>query len=86
MSTAVIKNWLGGWVVGWVGGWVGGWLGGWVGGLVGGWLGGGDALSTDPRLTPSGRLVIHELERTRKFLFVLKSLVSKRKAAYLLSQ
>ena len=22
-----------------------------------GWLGGGDALSTDPRLTPSGRLV-----------------------------
>jgi hypothetical protein len=30
---------------------------GWVGGWVVGWLGGGDALSTDPRLTPSGRLV-----------------------------
>jgi hypothetical protein len=42
--------------LGWVG-WVG-WFG--LGGLgwVGGWLGGGDALSTDPRLTPSGRLVI----------------------------
>jgi hypothetical protein len=26
---------------------------------LGGWLGGGDALSTDPRLTPSGRLVYH---------------------------
>jgi hypothetical protein len=25
---------------------------------VGGWPGGGDALSTDPRLTPSGRLVV----------------------------
>ena len=26
---------------------------------MGGWLGGGDALSTDPRLTPSGRLVVN---------------------------
>jgi hypothetical protein len=46
---------MGGWVFG---GWgVVGWLGGdWVG-LGGVWVGGGDALSTDPRLTPSGRLV-----------------------------
>ena len=37
-----------------MGRWVGGWVG-WVG------LGGGDALSTDPRLTPSGRLVTYKL-------------------------
>jgi hypothetical protein len=30
---------------------------------VGGWLGGGDALSTDPRLTPSGRLVNTDVEQ-----------------------
>ena len=33
-----------------------------MGGWVGGWLGGGDALSTDPRLTPSGRLVRYKID------------------------
>ena len=35
---------------------------GWVGWVGLGGLGGGDALSTDPRLTPSGRLVIYKIQ------------------------
>jgi hypothetical protein len=41
-----------------------------VGRWVGGSLGGGDALSTDPRLTPSGRLVYRNLGQNTYYLTI----------------